>query len=112
MRIGRAAALALLALLAGCGRYGGVRSPPGSSYPQVYPAAALATAPATATPIPAPPHDPRFTRDGAYIDPSTKVPAVYPTAVTQGLPASPYPSGMQPFNPGTVSVTTFGAAAP
>ena len=100
---------AALALLAGCGRYGNIKAPTGSTYPLSYPAPKFAD---RASPAPAGTASAQYTKDGAYIDPSSANPVIYPTSVTQGLPTSPYSSGLGTAAATSATGSTYAAPAP
>ena len=105
----RLLALLGLTLLAGCGRYGNITSPPGSTYPQRYPATKFSD---RASGAPAGTASAQYTKDGSYIDPSTTNPVIYPQATTQALPTSPYSSGLGTAAATTASGSTFAGPAP
>ena len=102
--------LVTVALLAGCGRYGDIKPPPGS-IPRAYPTPPNPEGRASGV---APPSTSKadFTKDGSYIDPSTARPVIYPTATTQSLPTSPYNSGMGIPADTAASGSTYSGLAP
>ena len=66
--------LALPLIVAACGKLGALDTPPGSIYPKIYPANAVAptqpASPVSDAPLPA------FTKSGAWIDPDTRQPRI------------------------------------
>lgn len=71
-------AFALVALVAGCGKMGGLETPPGSTYLRTYPASTSMPTPAPSPVSDTPP--PAFTKSGAWIDPDTRLPRIDPRA--------------------------------